>query len=99
MLLDDIRLFDKADESRFYNQENYALFPNPTNDVLRIKSKDPATIFSVYIYDNLGRLVGQKEDILNQYRYDLSALPAGLYYVRIRERDENIVTSKVIKLE
>ena len=85
---------DKVDPAEF--QEVDALYPNPTTGRFSVsfsKALDKATI---HIVDESGKLIstirarGYKIDI------DLSAKPAGIYYVRI-EDDGKTITKKVVK--
>lgn len=70
-----------------------SIFPNPTNDLFKIKSDEP--IRSVKAYNNSGKQV-----ILNKIdteTYSISALPSGIYHVIIELESEKIY-SKITRM-
>ncbi len=67
------------------------IFPNPTTDILNIKSLN--TIDYIEVYNILGRLVVKNQD---SNQIDLSLLSQGLYIVKI-ESNGVFVSKKVIK--
>ena len=98
ILLDNIRLFDRKVDPQQY-EEGYLVYPNPATDLISIKSEDPEALYKIMVYDNLGRLLTRKENILNQYWFDISIYPAGLYYLSILEKGNIITTRKIVKVE
>jgi hypothetical protein len=58
-------------------------------------------IHSVAIYDQMGRQVREQSfsQLRPTYRLDVSALPAGLYYVKITSSDGATETVKMVKME
>jgi len=76
--------------------DNFFLFPNPvTNNNFTIKATD--FISSVEIYDVLGNIIFQR--ITNNQRGDLYVeldhASKGIYFVKVRLHDNNIVTKKI----
>ena len=67
------------------------LYPNPTQDVLNIKSDKE--ILNVQIIDMQGKLV---KTVFAINQLDIRALPKGVYVVRV-ETSEGIFTEKVRK--
>ncbi|WP_370477689.1 rhamnogalacturonan lyase family protein [Tamlana flava] len=69
----DDKLKDNANEIRLY--------PNPTTGMLYLSKTINGTI---QVYDSIGKLISQKnaENIKN---HDLSGLPSGLYFVKIKQ--------------
>ncbi len=58
------------------------IYPNPTPDYLNfIFSKNQTEPFSIYIYDALGKLVLEKNDIKDE-SLDVSKLDKGFYFVK-----------------
>jgi hypothetical protein len=76
--------------------DNFFLFPNPvTNNNFTIKATD--FISSVEIYDVLGNIIFQRTT--NNQRGDmyveLDHASKGIYFVKIRLQDNNMVTKKI----
>ncbi len=74
------------------SQEKISLFPNPATNSFQIKS---SALSSVTFYDNLGRLA--KEFLKPQITYDISDLNSGVYYVRIKDINNQVFEQKLIK--
>ncbi len=76
--------------------ENITIFPNPINDIVKIKSKKEK-LERIEITDITGKLVAlyQINSLLN-YQIDLSAQTNGIYILKIQTENE-ILTKKIIK--
>ncbi|MBV6439303.1 MAG: T9SS C-terminal target domain-containing protein [Haliscomenobacteraceae bacterium CHB4] len=73
------------------------LYPNPTEGILTIESKDISHDLLIEMHDILGKLV-QKEKLENNNRtISLKGLNPGIYYLKI-ETDEGSVKRKIIKM-
>ena len=68
----------------------YSLYPNPTNNLLNVKSQE---LLDIKIYDGLGHLV-LKNDSSNSI--DVSKLSSGLYFVNIKNGSKTSI-KKFIK--
>lgn len=77
-------------------QEVDALFPNPTTGRFFITFSKALENATVAIMDANGRVINQVRTAGNRIELDLSARPAGIYYVRIVENGRQII-KKVIK--
>lgn len=71
-----------------------SLYPNPVQDVLKIANESNATINSVAITDNNGRVVLNATSFENGI--DVSALQNGIYFVKITT-DKGTTNQKMIK--
>lgn len=71
---------------------HFSVYPNPTHDLLNIKS--PAAILEISIYNNLGQLL---YETVNTNQIDLSALIHGIYFMKIKEENGGIETIKVVR--
>ncbi|MCQ2283895.1 MAG: T9SS type A sorting domain-containing protein [Bacteroidales bacterium] len=78
-----------------FPEESLVLYPNPTNGKLRIENGE-LTIEGVEVYDVYGKLL--QTVTVNDVAADLdvSVLPAGLYFARIRT-DNGVVTKRFVK--
>jgi len=70
----------------------FQLYPNPVNNILRVKTK--ASILTIEIYNELVQLV-LKNKIKNEI--DISNLNQGLYLVKIEDVNGNFDIKKIIK--
>ena len=73
----------------------FALYPNPVKDQLSLRFDDGAEPESVELYDLAGRLVGTKPNDLESM--DMSAMPAGVYMLRVTMKDGTHYHEKIIK--
>lgn len=70
------------------------IFPNPTSSFFELE--DPETLaVSFAILDGLGRVVEERKSYLNE-AVDVRHLEHGIYFVRIRQRDNSSTTLKLI---
>jgi len=84
------------------SQRRWLLWPNPARDQVSLAhTEDMQAIHSVAIYDQMGRQVREQSfsQLRPTYRLDVSALPAGLYYVKITSSDGATETVKMVKME
>jgi hypothetical protein len=77
----------------------FTVFPNPTTGhfTLMMKDVDEASVINVEIFGLMGERVLQTELLgKNQYEFDLSGSPKGVYIVRVHSGKE-IWVEKLIK--
>ncbi len=84
---------DKIIES---DNENFQLFPNPTQDFVKVVSKDADFSGKCMVMDINGRILITTE-IQNNQKLDLTGLTKGMYFVEIMDSKGNKSTSKVVK--
>jgi hypothetical protein len=70
----------------------YTIYPNPTNGVLNVKSKQTSSEISVY--NILGQLV---ETSSENNQIDISKVEAGVYFLKIEDEGGNSQTHKILK--
>ncbi len=75
-----------------FNNTSITVFPNPAKQNLHILTT--STNFDVEIYNTLGKQVAEFSHVKD--RIDVSGLPTGLYFVKIKSNN-NTVTVKFIK--
>ena len=84
------------------SQGRWLLWPNPARDQVSLAhTEDMQDIHSVIIYDQTGRQVFERRfsQLRPTYQLDISALSAGLYYVRITNSGGETQTVKLVKME
>lgn len=105
--IDDLKIYNyaltQADVTSLYttntlssqdfiqNNLKVGLYPNPVDDVLNIESD--TELKSVEIYNMQGREI----QVSNQKQINVSDLASGIYMVRIQDKENGIVTKKIIK--
>ena len=72
------------------------IYPNPAEDSFTISFKDISNIKNVEIYNTLGKLVYQNEQINDVLEFKNTSLKTGVYLVRAFSRDNQIFHSKLI---
>lgn len=60
------------------------LYPNPTRDLLNIRTGDATSPYDLMLYDLQGKLL-RNETVEGIYTLDVQALPAGIYLVQTRQ--------------
>lgn len=76
------------------SQVGIQLYPNPVQDILYIKSKEP--LESYEIYGATGQAVKQGSLHSRQEQLILSSLQTGVYYMKLKTKSA-VVTEKIIK--
>ncbi|TDI69057.1 MAG: T9SS type A sorting domain-containing protein [Bacteroidetes bacterium] len=71
---------------------DFSVYPNPTKGILNIQSK--TSISQIEIYTLLGQLVLSNS---NKNTIDISSVSQGLYFIKVKDENENIGTKKVVK--
>ena len=99
LLIDNIRLYDQSRVEELFGDNEFILFPNPTNSWVQIENKDLNAIYDLEIHDMLGRLVGKHTKIQYKKIIDLSNYASGLYYVTIWQDGEKTYEQKLVKTD
>ena len=73
----------------------FIIYPNPVKDQLTLRFDDGSEPKSVELYDLAGRLVGTKPNGLESI--DLSAMPSGMYMLRVTMKDGSRYHEKILK--
>lgn len=65
----------------------FQIYPNPANNLLNVQFASDVTSNSVVtIYDNTGRLVLSQPISTQNERIDISQIPAGIYFVKVQNK-------------
>lgn len=91
---DEQTVFADLSKDDFNKELSIQVYPNPTQDVLSIKSD--STINSIQLYDAQGRLLFTKLAGEGTSTIDLSSRASGIYFLKIIT-EEGVKTEKVIK--
>lgn len=74
----------------------FTLYPNPTHDVLNIKTKNNCSIDSIVVYNLLGQSVIQAKEVSDNAVLNVSELRKGTYIIRLYS-DKGVFNSKFVK--
>lgn len=77
--------------AQHFNALSYSLYPNPTEDVVKIQSSSIVSKFSVY------NMMGQQVVRGTSNEIDLTSLSKGIYTVEIEFENNKTVTEKIIR--
>ncbi len=79
-------------------QSKLKCFPNPFNDMVNIAGTENGALYSVELYDQLGRLaIADKQKGSNgNITLKTPGLLSGIYYLKIQANDK-VITQKIIK--
>jgi uncharacterized repeat protein (TIGR01451 family) len=84
-----------TDKQVDYEKNIIRIYPNPTTGILQIEQKYNND-FNIKIYDNLGRLVLQKQSNSTNSNLDISNLADGIYFIAIQVNNE-LISRKILK--
>jgi uncharacterized repeat protein (TIGR01451 family) len=84
-----------TDKQVDYEKNTFRIYPNPTTGILQIEQKDNNDL-NIKIYDNLGRLVLQKQSNSSNSNLDISNLADGIYFIAIQV-DNELISRKILK--
>lgn len=79
---------DKIDKIKIY--------PNPSSQYISVSSP-LVNVDEIEVFDNSGRLVLSKTNILPQEKIDIKNLAVGIYYIRIYSKGSLLKSEKIIK--
>jgi hypothetical protein len=77
-------IFDKDNNNSKFSE--IYIFPNPATDYISLYAQKFGPMSEIVIYDVFGELVLVAQTPSSEQRIDISALPPGIYFVRIGER-------------
>ncbi len=71
-----------------------SIYPNPTSDVVNVKTLESINVKSIQVIDLTGRVVSTNA---NKKSINISSLPKGTYLVKVEDKSGKTFTQKVIK--
>lgn len=79
---------------------NMLIMPNPATDFIYILSNEKNIhIENIRVFDNMGKLINvfNLNNSTNYFKYNLSDIKAGIYFIQIRNNNGLFTTSKFVK--
>jgi len=77
-----------------FNELNHILYPNPTTNIIKVKSEYTEMFYSFELFDLVGNKV---KELRNTNKMDIAELPEGVYFVRLTDKNSRIYSSKIVK--
>ena len=88
------------DEAKDEKSTVIQIYPNPTKGTVFVTMPNSEGKFKVSVRDLTGKLL---MDVLSANAHEaelnLTALPAGVYFLEIHSNDKNVIHKKIIKLD
>jgi hypothetical protein len=76
-------------------EKSVVIYPNPTENYIRIQLKNNIQISEILILDFQGKEIMKSK--IDSREIDISSLAAGPYFVKLKIRDELFVVKKIVK--
>ncbi|OQP56794.1 peptidase [Niastella vici] len=77
--------------------QKVAVFPNPTSNIVNINLTGFTGKSDVRLFDVNGRMIMQRQVSTTNSQLDISALPAGIYMMKIKNDGKEVNMTKIIK--
>lgn len=92
------KIVDTSLATANFENERFAIYPNPTNTSFTLKSTNATKIAKVELFDVAGKLLLTKQNIHTDLQsVDVSALSKGVYIVSVFGMDGSNFVSKLVK--
>jgi predicted outer membrane repeat protein len=89
----EVELYQGINNNRSEQESWISIFPNPTQGIVMIESKNP--INNLEVFDAKGNMVIRKQVSEQNLLLDLSSCSSGVYYLQIQSKEE-LCTRKII---
>lgn len=90
-------LFVSVLDSESNSISNFAVYPNPTNNILNIQNKDNGVISKITLIDILGKTIKTSTYNSSEVSLDISTLNPGIYFVEIYSNEVKTI-KKIVKI-
>ncbi|QTE21506.1 zinc-dependent metalloprotease [Polaribacter cellanae] len=77
------------------DEEFVKLYPNPTNGIVKISSKE--TIINYSVLNTINRIVATRDLNSNNFEIDIRNLLKGVYFIKLKFTNGEMITKKIIK--
>lgn len=85
-------------EESIINSRFFTIYPNPTTDLIYLKSNEEFNDMNIYIYNILGQIVLQDIFSPSNNSISLQNLKRGIYFIKL-ENEKNYEISKIVLTE
>ncbi len=74
------------------------VFPNPTNQVLSVSTKNNQPIKEFILLNNAGHEILRRNNLSASFTIDVSTFLSGMYYVKVLTENQEYLVSKFVKI-
>lgn len=94
-----LRVVSEGNAVKNAGYSTFTIYPNPAADYVEIatESFSPGTL--IHIVDLNGRSLIVKKSELNKTIIETSELPAGIYFVRLKNANDDVFTQKIVVMK
>lgn len=96
MFIDDIELSSTVGIDEV-SEGSFDLYPNPANAMVSINTEGVEGNVTVQIVDLNGRVMQQQQGNAQNFRFNVSALAQGTYFVRLTGENTNAIRKLIVK--
>ena len=80
-----------------YKSQKVGVFPNPATNIVNVNLAGFTGKSDIRMFDVNGKVVLHRQVSMDNSQLDISALPAGVYIVRIKNGEQDVYTTKIVK--
>jgi hypothetical protein len=86
-------------QNTFKNTFDFTVCPNPSdgNFTIQLLNAEDIKPFSIQIFNSFGILIAKENCNSNQFNFNRSRLPSGIYYVKLTTETTTVGKKVVIK--
>ena len=96
MLIDDIELSNTVGINEVA-EGGLSLYPNPASSMVTVSTEGVEGNVTVQVVDLNGRVMMQQQGNAQSFRFDVSTLAQGAYFVRLTGENVNAVRKLIVK--
>lgn len=89
-----VRILNAIEESN----HTLAIYPNPTQDFIQFSGREIMELSRVQIFDQQGHMLKEWRNEIPQ-RLNIASLAAGVYFLRVIDKDQQLSTQRVLKIQ
>jgi len=80
-----------------YKSQKVGVFPNPATNIVNVNLAGFTGKSDIRMFDVNGKVVLHRQVSMDNSQLDISALPAGVYIIKIRNGENEVSTTKIVK--
>jgi hypothetical protein len=80
-----------------FSDKRLAIYPNPTQDFVKIDLANPNSRGLLYVFDVNGKIVLSREIDFDNAKIDLTHLVSGVYFISFYDEEGNVFSNKLVK--
>ena len=93
-IINDINVTDNLNGIENLGNLSFTIFPNPGKGIYSINTDESIENLNISVFDIYGKVLKNKND---KYKLDLSNQTDGVYFVKLKSKQQKVGTQKLIK--